>query len=156
MVYFLFEKHTVMSSALFMKLEKNLKIFVAMKKNYAAQRTTKWRHKDASQHNSEMNKKQMQYWADNFQNFTLTMGVINSSRNGNFKSSGQLWWMKLMSNPLMCEPSWSWSVMIISRPYRKALRSSIERYFLPYCNPMILTMLLISAFSINYEKKLTL
>ena len=81
------------------------------------------------------------------------MGVINSSRNGNFKSSGQLWWMKLMSNPLMCDPSWSWSVMIIKRPYRKAFKSSIVRYFFPYCNPMILTMLLISAFSINYRNK---
>ena len=32
-------------------------------------------------------------------NFTLTMGVMNSSRKGSFSSEGQLWWMKLMTRP---------------------------------------------------------
>lgn len=39
---------------------------------------------------------------------TLMMGVMNSSRKLCRNSDGQLWWMKLMSRPLMWEPSWSW------------------------------------------------
>lgn len=36
---------------------------------------------------------------------TLMMGVMNSSRKLWCSNEGQLWWMKLISNPLMWEPS---------------------------------------------------
>ena len=78
---------------------------------------------------------------------TFTIGVMNSSKNGKRVKVGQLLWIKLMRSPLMCEPSWSWSVMIMTWPYLKLLRSSSEAYFLLYCRPRILIKLLISAFS---------
>lgn len=37
--------------------------------------------------------------------FTLMMGVMNSSRKLWRSNDGQLWWMKLISRPLMWEPS---------------------------------------------------
>ena len=55
--------------------------------------------------------------------------------------------MKLIRSPLMREPSWSWSVMIMIWPYLKLLRSSSDVYFLLYWRPTILIRLLISAFS---------
>ena len=36
---------------------------------------------------------------------TLTMGVMNSSRKVCLRRDGQLWWKKLISRPLMWEPS---------------------------------------------------
>ena len=78
---------------------------------------------------------------------TLTIGVMNSSKNGKRVKFGQLLWIKLMRSPLMCEPSWSWSVMIITWPYLKVFRSSSDEYFLLYCRPRILIKLLISALS---------
>ena len=35
----------------------------------------------------------------------FTIGVMNSSRKSIFRRDGQLWWMKLIRRPLMCEPS---------------------------------------------------
>mmetsp|Transcript_43036 Transcript_43036/g.77214 ORF Transcript_43036/g.77214 Transcript_43036/m.77214 type:complete len:204 (-) Transcript_43036:1565-2176(-) len=52
--------------------------------------------------------------------------------------------MKLMINPLMCEPSWSWSVMIMMEPYRNPRTSE---YSVPASKAMILITWSISLFS---------
>ena len=56
----------------------------------------------------------------------------------------------------MCDPSWSWSVMIITWPYLRVFRSSSDEYFLLYCRPRILMRLLISALSIIWNHALIL
>lgn len=76
---------------------------------------------------------------------------MNSSKNDKRVKVGQLLWIKLMRSPLMCEPSWSWSVMIITWPYLRVFRSSSDEYFLLYCRPRILMRLLISALSIIWN-----
>ena len=41
---------------------------------------------------------------------TLTMGVMKHCKNPSIASSdGQNVWKKLMTRPLMCDPTWSWS-----------------------------------------------
>lgn len=78
---------------------------------------------------------------------------MNSSKNGKRVKFGQLLWIKLMRSPLICEPSWSWSVIIITWPYLKLFRSSSVEYFLLYCRPRILIRLFISALSRIWNHK---
>lgn len=46
---------------------------------------------------------------------TLMMGVINSSKKLCLRREGQLWWMKLISKPLIWDPSWSCFVVLFWR-----------------------------------------
>ena len=48
----------------------------------------------------------------------FTIGVTNSQMKSlRCNSSGQKWWIMLKKSPLICDPSWSWSVMSITLPY---------------------------------------
>ena len=86
---------------------------------------------------------------------TLTIGVMNSTTTFLLKRLGQKWCIKLIRSPLIWDPSWSWSVMIISLPYRNVFNFSGSSYFSLNWRPMILITLLISAFSIIWNKSHT-
>ena len=77
----------------------------------------------------------------------LISGVTNSHRNpGRETSSGQKWCRNDTTRPLMCVPSWSWSVMIMTRPYRRSSGSWGETgYFLSSTSPKIVMRFIISA-----------
>lgn len=78
----------------------------------------------------------------------LIKGVTNSLRNPWYLiKDGQKWWMKFIINPFICDPSESWSVIIITLPYLKDFRSL---YYLSFYNPMIFIKFSISSFSIIY------
>mmetsp|Transcript_14026 Transcript_14026/g.33367 ORF Transcript_14026/g.33367 Transcript_14026/m.33367 type:complete len:220 (-) Transcript_14026:1130-1789(-) len=73
------------------------------------------------------------------------MGVTNSFKKpGILRSEGNQCWIKLMIRPLMCEPSWSWSVMIMMEPYLRPLAS---RYSLLASKAKIFRTWSISLFS---------
>ena len=62
-----------------------------------------------------------------------------------FRSSGHKKWNILISNPLIWNPSWSWSVIIIIFPYLSDLTSL---YFLLLSNPRIFLILTISVLAL--------
>ena len=71
------------------------------------------------------------------------IGVMNSTKNpGILKSDGKCACRKLISKPLMWDPSWSWSVMIMMWPYRRLFTLS---YAVPCRRPKICLMYVISA-----------
>ena len=68
----------------------------------------------------------------------LIIGVINYFKNPLIlQSDGQKVSKKLMTNPLICDPSESWSAIIITELY---LRSFVFLYYFSKDKPKILTI----------------
>mmetsp|Transcript_9905 Transcript_9905/g.27631 ORF Transcript_9905/g.27631 Transcript_9905/m.27631 type:complete len:218 (+) Transcript_9905:2931-3584(+) len=78
------------------------------------------------------------------------MGVANSFRKPFiFTKDGHQWCTKLISRPLMWEPSWSWSVISMMEPYRSRF---VESYSCLVSKPMIFNRFWISALPVTCLK----
>ena len=71
----------------------------------------------------------------------FTIGVTNSQMKSlRCKSSGQKWWIMLKKSPLICDPSWSWSVMSITLPYLVHSKHRMYQVLISCCPPQVLQL----------------